>query len=139
MPFITLHLSGSPDPELSRDLSKRIGALACKLLRKDLRRTSVLVRYVPHADWFIADQSLQELGRNAFRLEVTVTDETNTRDEKATFQREAFQALSTRIGNVHPHSNIHVIDCRATAYGYGGVTQDRHYQGLDLGTVPNGP
>ena len=132
MPFITLHLSGNPDPELTLLLSKEIGALTCRLLRKDVARTSVLVRFIPRAEWFIAGQSLQELERNAFRLEVTVTDETNTRDEKAVFQREAFQALSAWIGNVHPHSNVHVIDCRATAYGYGGITQERHYQQREM-------
>jgi 4-oxalocrotonate tautomerase len=75
----------------------------------------------------ISGKSLAELGKNAFRLEVTITDETNTKAEKAAYQKEAYAALCELIGNVHPHSNIHVIDCRAAAYGYGGLTQEYRY------------
>ena len=71
---------------------------------------------------------LAESKRNAFRLEVTVTDETTTKDQKAAFQKAAFDALSEAIGDIHPHSNVHIVDCRASAYGYGGVTQERRYQ-----------
>jgi len=59
---------------------------------------------------------------------VTITDETNTRLQKAAYHRAAFELLSTVIGNIHPHSNIHLIDCRAAAYGYGGLTQEYRYQ-----------
>jgi 4-oxalocrotonate tautomerase len=87
----------------------------------------VMLQFVPHEDWFIGSKSLAERGKNSFRLEVTISDETNTKDEKAAYHKAAFAALYELIGNVHPHSNIHVIDCRATAYGYGGVTQEYRY------------
>jgi len=32
------------------------------------------------------------------------------------------------IGHIHPHYNVHIIDCRAAAYGDGGVTQKYRYQ-----------
>jgi 4-oxalocrotonate tautomerase len=123
MPGITLTLSGKTDPTETARLADAVAALTCRVLRKELERTTVIVRHVAREDWFIVGQSLAALDRNAFRLEVAITDETNTREEKAAFHREAFALLSERIGNLHPHSNIHIIDCRATAYGYGGVTQ----------------
>lgn len=126
MPFITLQHTVSPDTEQSCSLADALTRLTARILRKDPRRTSVLLRPTPPEQWFIDGVSLAALGRHAFRLEVTVTDETCTRDEKIRFQREAFDLLSAMIGDLHPHSNVHVIDCRAAAYGYGGVTQERH-------------
>lgn len=126
MPFITLQHTAASDPEVSASLANALVDLTTQILRKDPKRTSVVVRSVPPANWFIAGKSLADPGLHAFRLEVTVTDETNTRNEKIRFQREAFATLSRLLGSVHPHSNVHVIDCRATAYGYGGVTQEEH-------------
>ncbi|QEN87045.1 4-oxalocrotonate tautomerase [Labrys sp. KNU-23] len=128
MPGIFLTVSGKADTSLTRRLADEVGRLTCAVLRKEPDRTLVMVDYVPHEQWFVAGLSLAELGRNSFRLEVTVTDETNTREEKAAFHAQAFELLSGIIGNVHSHSNVHIVDCRATAYGYGGITQDRHYQ-----------
>ena len=128
MPGILLKVSGAADPALVRRIVPEITQLTCTLLDKEPERTTVIVDFSPHDAWFIAGRSLAELGRNAFRLQVTVTDETNTRQQKAAFHRAAFAALSDLIGNVHPHSNIHVIDCRAGAYGYGGMTQEYRYQ-----------
>jgi 4-oxalocrotonate tautomerase len=127
MPSIFLTVSGQDDPALTRRLAEEVAGLTCEVLRKEHERTTVIVRYVPKDQWFVAGRSLAEHGKTAFRLEVTVTDETNTRAEKAAFQKAAFALLSDLMADVHPHSNIHVVDCRATAYGYGGLTQASHY------------
>ena len=62
-----------------------------------------------------------------------MTDETNTKAEKARYLEAVHRALSELIGNVHDCSYIHVIDARAAAYGYGGRTQEyRHQHGSTL-------
>lgn len=127
MPGVVLTVSGQPDKALSHRLADEVSRVTCAALRKERERTTVIVRFIPRDQWFIAGQSLAEYGKNAFKLKVTITDETNTREEKAAFHEAAFNTLSDLIGDLHPHSNIHVIDCRATAYGYGGITQDRRY------------
>ena len=132
MPGILLKISGEPNPALTRRAVAEIMALTCRALDKQPERAMVMVDYVPRENWYIAGRSLVELEVNSFRLEVTVTDETNTRAQKAEFHRAAFALLSELIGNVHPHSNVHVIDCRASAYGYGGVTQEHRYHRGDV-------
>lgn len=124
MPGIILTVSGEADGARTRRLAEEIATLTCRVLKKEPGRTAVFVRYQPAEQWFIAGRSLLEHGKNAFRLEVTITDETNTKAEKAAYQREAFDLLSGLIGNLHPHSNVHIIDCRASAYGYGGISQE---------------
>ncbi|WP_413207248.1 tautomerase family protein [Rhodospirillum sp. A1_3_36] len=126
MPGIMLTVSGEPDQTLTNRLAEEISALTCRVLKKERSRTAVFIRYFPRTQWFIAGQSLADMGRNAFRLEVTITDETNTKTEKADYHRAAFALLAEIIGDLHPHSNVHIIDCRASAYGYGGLTQEEH-------------
>lgn len=87
----------------------------------------VIVRHVDLSDWFIDGKSLAEWGKNSFRLEVTVVDETCTKDQKAAYQQQVFAAMSDLIGNLHPHSNVHIIDCKAASYGYTGITQEYRY------------
>ncbi|MCO6418034.1 4-oxalocrotonate tautomerase [Siccirubricoccus sp. KC 17139] len=128
MPGLTLKLSGQPDPALARRIVPALTALTCDVLEKQPAQTMVMLQFVPHELWFIENRSLAEHGRNSFRLEVTVTDETNTKAQKARYQKAAFDLLSEMIGNLHPHSNVHIIDCRASAYGYGGVTQEYRFQ-----------
>jgi 4-oxalocrotonate tautomerase len=128
MPGIKLTVSGQGDAQLSARLASEIGSLTCSVLKKELARTMVLVQYVPHEQWFIAGRSLVSHEKNSFRLEVTITEETNTKDQKAEYHRQAFELLSSLIGNVHQHSNIHIIDCPATSYGYGGLTQEYRFQ-----------
>jgi 4-oxalocrotonate tautomerase len=128
MPAIMLTLSVEPNERLTRQLVDDITDLTCSVLRKSPERTMVMVRHVPASAWFIDKRSLLAWGKNSFRLEVTVTRDTNTREEKAEFQRRAFALMSETLGDVHPHSNVHVIDCSATGYGYGGLSQEYHYQ-----------
>ncbi|MCG3646244.1 tautomerase family protein [Pseudomonas putida] len=123
MPGITLTLSGAPDAALASHLSHELTELTARVLDKLPSQTMVIVRFVDPGLWFIDSESLESLGRNSFRLEVTITDETTTVEQKRRYQRESYDLLSQRIGNVHPHSNVHLIEVRATAYGYGGVPQ----------------
>jgi 4-oxalocrotonate tautomerase len=128
MPGIMLTISGEPDDHLARRLAEDITDLTCSVLRKLPSKTMVMVRYVPHHLWFIDKRPLSAWGKNSFRLEVTISRDTNTREEKAEFHRRAFALLSQALGEIHPHSNIHIIDCSAAGYGYGGITQEHRFQ-----------
>jgi 4-oxalocrotonate tautomerase len=127
MPGITLTVSGKADQALTNRLAREIIDLTSRVLKKPHDRTWVIVQFEPRENWFIDGHSLVEHGKNAFRLWVTITDETNSKVEKAEYQKAAFGLLSDLIGNVHPISNVYVIDARATAYSYGGVTQEYNF------------
>ena len=101
MPHVSLQISGHPDTELMRRAVATVGELTQRVLGK---------------------------GRNAFQLDISVTDETNTKAEKAEYLKQAFAALSEVIGDVNDVSYIYVIDARAAAYGYGGKTQEFRHQ-----------
>lgn len=127
MPMITVLLAAEPEPGLTRRVVDVVGGLTASALGKDPRVTAIAVEYLPRAQWFVAGRSTEELGRRAFFVEVRVTEGTNTKDEKARFLAEAFQALRTLLGEVDEESYVHVVEVRGDAYGYGGRTQERRF------------
>jgi 4-oxalocrotonate tautomerase len=128
MPHINLQISGKPDAGLTERAAGAVAALTERVLGKRPEVIAITVQYVEREAWIIAGKPLSAHGRNAFHLDISVTDETNTKAEKAQYLQAVYQALSELIGDVHPCSYIHVIDARATAYGYGGRTQEDRYQ-----------
>jgi 4-oxalocrotonate tautomerase len=69
MPGIVLTLSGQADASLTRRLALDLSELTCRVLKKEMARTAVIIRYCPDDQWFIAGRSLQDYGQKAFRLE----------------------------------------------------------------------
>lgn len=128
MPHIVLQLSGTPNDTLARRAVREVSQLTVDTLHKAPDVIAMTVEFIPHERWFIAGTPLAEQGRNAFHLDISVTDETNTKAEKAQFIALVFETLSGLLGNVHPCSYIHVIDARGAAYGYGGRTQEFRHQ-----------
>jgi 4-oxalocrotonate tautomerase len=98
--------------------------LTTRILHKKAEVTSIAIDYIHPDDWFVAGRPLSEQNKRSFYFDIKVTDETNTRAEKAQYIREAFAAFERLLGNLHEESYIHVEDVRAGAYGYGGMTQE---------------
>lgn len=128
MPGIHITVSGAADTHLTAQLAERLTTVTCEVLKKERERTRVIVQYVPPEQWFIAGTLLATDGRKSFALNVTITEHTNTRSEVAQFHKAAFALLTELLGPVHPHSSIHVQNCEAIGYGYGGITQESRYQ-----------
>jgi len=129
MPHIVIHLSGQPDADLTRQVVDQVDALTQQVLGKQLPVIAITVQYIPAEAWFIGGRSLAELGQTAFHLDISITDETNTKAEKAKYLREVYQAMARLRPKLHEVSYVYLIDARAAAYGYGGKTQEfRHQQ-----------
>ncbi|QIL82594.1 4-oxalocrotonate tautomerase [Diaphorobacter sp. HDW4A] len=128
MPHIVLYLSGPVDASLAQCSVDKVIDLTCRVLGKKPEVISIQVFFTPSEQWFIAGKTLAETGRSAFHLDISVTDETNTKAEKAQFIRELHAALKELRPDLHEVSYVHVIDARAAAYGYGGRTQEYRHQ-----------
>lgn len=128
MPILNVKVSAKKSAELTRSISGILLELTIRILHKKSEVTSIAIDYADPDDWIIGGRTLTELGRSSIYLDIKITDETNTKAEKAQYIREAFDAFSMLLGNLHEVSYIHVEDVRATAYGYGGLTQEYRYQ-----------
>ena len=128
MPYIHIQLSGAPDDELTARVAAQASELTSKLLGKDPSLTAVVVDFIAPSRWFVAGRSLGGGDERSYHWMVSITDETNTKAEKAKYLAEVHAAMQRLLGRVAEHSYVHIADLRASAYGFGGVTQEHRYQ-----------
>jgi 4-oxalocrotonate tautomerase len=128
MPILDVKVSAPRSEELTGRLTATLAELTVSVLGKKPELIAIAVTYVDPRDWFVAGRSLAAQGKSSVYLVIKITDETNTKDEKARFIREAYAAFGRLLPDLHEESYIHVEDVRAAAYGYGGRTQEHRYQ-----------
>lgn len=127
MPILTVKVSGKKSQELTNQIGDLLMDLTSRILKKKRDVTAIAIEYVDHDAWFVGGKLLSEVNRNSFYFDIKITDETNTKDEKAQFIKEAFSGFEKILGNLHDESYVYVQDVRATSYGYGGKTQEFRY------------
>lgn len=128
MPILQVKVSARKSAATTQAISEILLELTSRILGKNPEVTSILIDYVHPEDWIVGGKSLAEQGKTSIYFDVKVTDETNTKEEKALYIRAAFAAFERMFGNLHHESYIYVQDVRAAAYGYGGLTQEYRYQ-----------
>jgi 4-oxalocrotonate tautomerase len=124
MPILNVKVSAIKTPELTRQIADLLLELTTRILKKDRRVTAIAIDFIDHDSWVVGGSLLSEQGKNSFYFDIKITDETNTKDEKAQYIREAFDGFARILGNLHDESYIYVQDVRATSYGYAGLTQE---------------
>ena len=77
--------------------------------------------------WIIGGETLAIQKKSSVYLDIKITDETNSKSEKAAFIKAVFKSFEGLLGDLHHESYIYVEDVRAAAYGYGGLTQEYRY------------
>ena len=127
MPILNVKVSGQKSAEITKAINLLLLDLTSRILGKKKEVTSIAIEYVDHDSWFVGGELLIESGKNSFYFDIKVTDETNTKDEKARYIKEAFEGFKSILGNLHDESYIYVQDVRATSYGYGGLSQEYRY------------
>lgn len=128
MPILNVKVSAEKSPEMTRRIADTLLELTVRILKKKREITSIAIDYVHPDDWIVGGTPLSALGQSSVYLDIKITDETNSKAEKAEFIAAAFSAFGQLLGNLHEESYIYVQDVRAAAYGYGGKTQEYRYQ-----------
>ena len=75
----------------------------------------------------VGGRLLSDQNMNSFYFDIKIIDETNAKDEKARYIKEAFEGFARILGNLHKESYIYVQDARVASYRYGGKTQEYRY------------
>jgi 4-oxalocrotonate tautomerase len=128
MPILNVKVSAAKSPQLTQQIAELLLDLTTRILKKKREVTAIAIDYVAHDCWVVGGHLLSEQNKNSFYFDIKITDETNTKDEKAQYIREAFAGFERILGNLHEESYIYVQDVRAASYGYGGYTQEYRYQ-----------
>jgi 4-oxalocrotonate tautomerase len=127
MPILNVKVSKTANPALTHEISETLLELTSRILRKKRELTAIVIDFVPPENWIVGGTSLAAQGKNSFYFDIKVVDGTNTKDEKAQYVQEAFDAFAKSLGDLHEESYIYIHDVRAEAYGYGGATQEYRY------------
>ena len=127
MPYLHIQISGERDDQLAAGVAERAVHMTETLLGKDRSLTAVVIDFIDPALWFIGGKRLLASGPRSYHWMVSITDETNTKREKATYLAAVHSAMGELLGGVAEHSYVHVADLRAAAYGFGGRTQEHRY------------
>lgn len=127
MPILNVKVSATKTPELTGQIAEMLLELTSRILGKERRVTAIAIDFIDHDSWIIGGRTLSEQGKNSVYFDIKITDETNTKAEKAQYIREAFDGFARILGKLHDESYIYVQDVRASAYGYGGLTQEHRY------------
>lgn len=128
MPIINVKVSAEKSGPLSQAIADMLLEKTSRILRKRADLTAITVDYVDRAHWIVGGKSLAAQRKSSFYFDIKVVDETNTKAEKAQYIEEVFAAFGELLGDLHPESYVYVQDVRATAYGFGGKTQEYRFQ-----------
>ncbi len=127
MPILNVKVSGTKNTETTKQITDLLLDITTRILKKKRGVTAIAIDYVDKDSWVVGGMLLSEQNKNSFYFDIKVTDETNTKDEKAQYIKEAFEGFERILGNLHEESYVYVADVRATAYGFGGKTQEYRY------------
>jgi 4-oxalocrotonate tautomerase len=127
MPILNVKVAARKSPEMTGKIASILLELTTRILGKDPNLTAIAIDYVDPDDWIVGGRTLSEQNRSSLYFDIKITDETNTKDEKARYIAEVFAAFEALLGNLHEESYIYVQDVRAASYGYGGKTQEYRY------------
>lgn len=127
MPILNVKISAIKSADMTAKIAGTLLELTSRILHKDPKVTAIAIDYVDPAEWIVGGATLLAQNKSSVYFDVKITDETNTKAEKAQYIEEAFSAFANLLGNLHEESYIYVQDVRAAAYGYGGKTQERRY------------
>ncbi|HWU98326.1 MAG TPA: 4-oxalocrotonate tautomerase [Oxalicibacterium sp.] len=127
MPILNVKVSAVKTPQLVQEISGLLLDLTTRILKKKREVTAIAIDFVDPDSWVVGGKLLSEQQKSSFYFDIKVTDETNTKDEKAAYIKEAFAGFERILGNLHEESYIHIEDVRAASYGYGGRTQEYRY------------
>jgi 4-oxalocrotonate tautomerase len=123
MPTLQLKVSPLQNPTRYRALAQALTRLTAEHLHKRAEVTAVMIDDLPAARWYVGGTDMHT--PTAF-LEISITQGTNTAQQKEAFIAAAFAELQEQLGAGAPlaeASYVIVRELPAGDWGYGGQTQ----------------
>ncbi len=120
MPLLTATLRAKPSVGLTRRVAGTLADATAGILGKERERTSVVVNYVPAAQWSRGGVPVE----GAFCVEARVTAGTNDGEQKSAFVRKVNDQLEALLRGP---GYVIVSEIPAESWGYAGETQAARY------------
>lgn len=123
MPTLVLKLAPLSNPECYRRLAQGLTDLTVRLLSKCREVTVVVIDDLPAARWHVGGEPAKQ---PTALLEISITDGSNTPEQKAAFIEAAYMQLQHQLEPLGPlatESYVVVRELPASDWGHGGLTQ----------------
>jgi 4-oxalocrotonate tautomerase len=123
MPTLLLKVSPLQNPPRYAALASALTRITADTLGKRAEVTAVVIDDIPAARWYVGGRDVQ---RPTAMLEISITQGTNTAEEKEAFIAQTWHELERQLGAgqpLEPASYVIVREVPATDWGYGGQTQ----------------
>jgi 4-oxalocrotonate tautomerase len=123
MPTLQLKISPLQNPSRYRALAQALTRITHEQLGKRADVTVVVIDDMPAARWHVGGNDVQ---LPTALLEISITQGTNTAEQKAAFIATAYAELAAQLGGgqgLEPASYVIVREVPAGDWGYGGHTQ----------------
>lgn len=120
MPYLHLRILGEPGPAILDAAAEQLTGLAESVLGKRREVTAVTLETIPKGHWRIGGRT----ARPAFHLEITITQGTNTREQKAAFIAQIWATMTDLVGELEPASYVVIHEVPGDTWGYQGLTQE---------------
>jgi 4-oxalocrotonate tautomerase len=127
MPILNVKVSGVASAERSQKIAQMLSRHTHEILNKKPELISIAISYIDPVHWIVGGETLAIQKKSSVYLDIKITDETNIKSEKAEYIKTVFTSFEDLLGDLHHESYIYVEDVRASAYGYGGLTQEYRY------------
>lgn len=124
MPLLKIRLPITSDPSTPNKVADAMTELTERHLHKDRALTAVVIDCIDRHRWMVGGRTLVEQGLASFALDIEVTAGTNTKAEIAAYIEAVFSRMVELIGPIHEASYAIVHEVPASAWGYGGRTQE---------------
>jgi len=130
MPTLILKITPPQDAQRCQKLASALTDLTVERLGKRRAVTAVVLEELPAGRWYIGGALPVQ---PTAMLEISITQGTNTPDQKAAFIQAAFAELQHQLAagsTLAEASYVVVRELPASDWGYGGLTQQARKQAL---------
>ncbi len=124
MPYLNVRLTTEESKEITEKLVSLLMDRTSTVLGKNKNVISIDVTFTSPRRWYVGGSSMEELGEVTFYLDIKITEDTNTKEEKSRFIQEVFTGVDKLLGPITPASYIVIDDVKADSWGYQGKTQE---------------
>ncbi|AXH15912.1 tautomerase family protein [Malaciobacter mytili] len=122
MPYINLKTNLQDFEDKEASILELIVSKTKQILKKDEKVTSVLLEKVPFNNWYINKKN-----EFTFFLEIKITKDSNTKEEKALYIKEIFEGFKALNIKINKASYVLIDEIAGNSWGYGGITQEYRY------------
>ncbi len=123
MPYINIRLSKNLETEQRKKLYEETTMLMNTVMGKNPEVTVVNIQESDPQQWSVNANSLTVNDPTGAYVDIKVTDQTNTPEEKAEMIAKTVKMLQDIVGTIQEACYVVIDDISADSWGYNGETQ----------------